>query len=66
MRIGKDSAVVGVISEIAELRLSRKLTDDEVDKIVVAVNERGGMPVWSDIRETQDVYAYLQELGKKS
>jgi hypothetical protein len=66
MRIGKDSAVVGVISEIAEVRLSRKLTDDEVDKIVVAVNERGGMPVWTDIREAQDVYAYIQELGKKS
>ena len=53
-----------MISEIASLRLSRKLTDDEIEKIVAAVNERGGMPVCADIRQAQDVYAYLQGLGK--
>jgi hypothetical protein len=64
MRHGKDSSVVGAISETAELRLNRKLTDEESNNLIEAINKRGGMPVWSDIRKAQDISAYLQGLGK--
>lgn len=57
-----NNPIHGMVMETAELKMGRKLTDEERTKVATAIDTHGGFPVWDGLNQASDPAAYINAL----